>query len=62
MLTEGVYNVKLHAELDGEFADEIFDAAQLEVIYLDYFGTGKVPIKGVSFVGHTFLDYAVSWK
>lgn len=62
MLTEGVYNVKLHAELDGEFADEIFDAAQLEVIFHDYFGTGKVPIKGVSFVGHTFLDYDISWE
>lgn len=62
MLTEGIYNVKLYASMNSETADEIFDAAQLEVVYHDYFGTGKVPIKDISFVGHTFLDYAVSWK
>ena len=62
MLSEAVYNVKLFAELDGESADEIFDAAQFEVVYHDYFGTGKVPYKDVSFVGHTFLDYDISWK
>lgn len=62
MLTEGVYKVILSAEVDGEAADVIFDATQLEVIYQNYFGTGKAPIKDVSIVGHTFLDYAVSWK
>lgn len=62
MFTEGVYNVKLCAKVDEELVDEIFDAAQLEVLYHDYFGTGKVPIKGVSFVGHTFLDYDISWE
>jgi len=62
MLTEGVYNVKLHARVDEEFADEIFDAAQLEVIYHDYLGTGKRPLRDVSTVGHSFLDYAVSWE
>lgn len=62
MFTEAVYNVKLCAKVDEELVDEIFDAAQFEVIYHDYFGTGKVPIKDLSVVGHTFLDYAVSWK
>lgn len=62
MLSEAVYNVKLFAELDGESADEIFDAAQLEVLYHDYFGTGKVPFKDFSVVGHTFLDYDISWE
>lgn len=62
MLTEGVYQIKIFAKVDGESADEIFDAAQLEVVYHDYFSTGKVPIKDFSVVGHTFLDYDVSWK
>lgn len=62
MLTEGIYNVKLYASMNSETADEIFDAAQLEVVYHDYFSTGKVPIKDFSVVGHTFLDYDVSWK
>lgn len=62
MLTEGIYNVKLYASMNSETADEIFDAAQLEVVYHDYFGTGKVPLKHFSVVGHTFLDYDVSWK
>lgn len=62
MLTEGVYNVKLCAKVDDELADEIFNTAPLEVVYHDYFGTGKVPLRDVSTVGHTFLDYAVSWK
>jgi len=62
MLTEGIYNVKLYASMNSESADEIFDAAQLEVIYHDYLGTGKAPPKDVTSVGHTFLDYAVSWK
>lgn len=62
MLSEAVYQIKLYAYVDDEAADEIFDAAQLEVLYHDYFGTGKVPIKGVSFVGHTFLDYDISWE
>lgn len=61
MLTEGIYNVKLYASMNSEAADEIFDAAQLEVIYHDYLGTGKAPPKDVTSVGHTFLDYAVSW-
>ena len=64
MLSEAVYNVKLYAELDGESADEIFDAAPLEVVYQDYFGTGKLPrqMKQVSFIGHTFLDYGILCK
>ena len=62
MLTEGVYNVKLCAKVDEELVDEIFDAAQLEIIYSDYFGTGKRPLKDFSVVGHTFLDYDISWK
>lgn len=62
MLTEGIYNVKLYASMNSETADEIFDAAQLEVVYHDYFGTGKVPLKHFSVVGHTFLDYEVLWK
>ena len=62
MLTEGIYNVKLYASMNSEAADEIFDAAQLEVIYHDYLGTGKAPPKDVTSVGHIFLDYAVSWK
>lgn len=62
MLTEGIYNVKLYASMNSETADEIFDAAQLEVIYHDYFGTGKVPLKHFSVVGHTFLNYEVLWK
>ena len=62
MFTEGVYDVKLCAKVDDELADEIYDAAQLEIIYNNYFGTGKVPYKDVSFVGHTILDYSVSWK
>lgn len=62
MLTESIYNVKLYASMNSETADEIFDAAQLEVVYHDYFGTGKVPLKHFSVVGHTFLDYDVSWK
>ena len=62
MLSEAVYQIKLYAYVDDEAADEIFDAAQLEVLYHDYFGTGKVPIKNVSFVGHTILDYSVSWS
>ena len=62
MLTEGIYNVKLYASMNSESADEIFDAAQLEVVYHDYFGTGKVPLKHFSVVGHTFLDYEVLWK
>lgn len=62
MLSEAVYQIKLYAYVDDEAADEIFDAAQLEVVYHDYFGTGKVPLKDVTFVGHTFLDYAISWE
>lgn len=62
MLTEDVYNIKLYAEVDGEVADEIYDAAQFEVIYQDYFGTGEVPLRNVSMVGHTFLDYAILWE
>lgn len=62
MLTEGVYQLKLYASVDSQAVDEIFDAAQLEVVYHDYFGTGKVPLKGVSFVGHIFLDYDISWE
>ena len=62
MLTEGVYQIKIFAKVDGESADEIFDAAQLEVVYHDYFSTGKVPLKDFSVVGHTFLDYDISWK
>lgn len=62
MFTEGVYDVKLCAKVDEELADEIYDAAQLEIIYNNYFGTGKVPYKDVSFVGHTILDYSVSWE
>ena len=48
--------------IQGYAADEIFDAAQLEVVNQDYFGTGKTPPKDVISVGHTFLDYAISWK
>lgn len=62
MFTEGVYNVKLCAKVDEELVDEIFDAAQLEIIYSDYFGTGKRPLKDFSVVGHTFFDYDISWK
>lgn len=61
MLTEGIYQLKLYVSVDSQAADEIFDAAQLEVIYHDYLGTGKTPPKDVFSVGHTFLDYAVSW-
>lgn len=62
MLTEGIYQLKLYVSVDSQAADEIFDAAQLEIVYQDYFGTGKVPLKDPTVVGHTFLDYDVSWK
>lgn len=62
MLTEGIYQLKLYVSVDSQAADEIFDAAQLEIVYQDYFGTGKVPLRDVSTVGHSFLDYAVIWK
>ena len=62
MLTEGIYQLKLYVSVDSQAADEIFDAAQLEIVYQDFFGTGKVPLRDVSTVGHSFLDYAVIWK
>ena len=62
MLAEAVYHIKLYADVDGEVADAIHDATQFEVVYQDYFGTGKPIAKDVSVVGHTFLDYAISWK
>ena len=48
--------------MDDETVDEIFDTVQFKVVYHDYFATGKVPLIGVSVVGHSFLDYTVSWK
>ena len=62
MLNQSVYIVSLYAEVDGEKADFIWNAAQFETTYQDYFGTGRTPIKKVSIVGNTFLDYAISWK
>lgn len=61
MLNEGTYHVYLYANIDGEEADYVRKAAQFNVIYQDYFGTGRSPIKDTNIVGHTFLDYAISW-
>ena len=62
MLNQSIYTVSLYAEVDGEKADFIWNAAQFETTYQDYFGTGRTPSKKVSIVGNTFLDYAISWK
>ena len=61
MLTEGSYFVILHASENKEEADFVWKAAQFEVIYQDYFGTGMQPIKDTSLIGTTFLDYSISW-
>ena len=61
MLTEGCYTVALMAVKDGNVVDSIGNAVQLEVIFQDYFGTGKHPIN-TSNLGNVFLDYSISWK
>ena len=61
MLTEGTYRVRLYAKVEDETADEVFDAAQIDVSYQDYLGTGRTPFKDPAFVGHTFLDYGMTW-
>ena len=62
MLNQSIYRVDLFASVDGEKADFIWNAAQFETTYQDYFGTGRNPINKVSIVGNTFLDYDISWK
>lgn len=61
MLNEGIYKILLYAAVDDVEADWVKEATQIETRYQDYFGTGRSPFKDTSTVGHTFLDYAISW-
>ena len=61
MLNEGVYKINLYAGVDDVEADWVKEATQIEMRYQDYFGTGRRPIKNTNTVGHTFLDYNISW-
>lgn len=61
MLNEGVYKIKLYANVDDADADWVEEATQIEMRYQDYFGTGRRQFKDTNTVGHTFLDYAISW-
>ena len=60
MLNEGVYNLILIARVDGMEADFVRNVAQIEMVFQDYFGTGKNPPKDVNVMGYTFLDYGIS--
>jgi lipopolysaccharide transport system ATP-binding protein len=56
-LVPGTYSVTLGASVEGISADKIADAATLEVVTSDFFGTGKKPKRGTA----VFLcDY--SWR
>ena len=61
MLTEGTYTIALTAFDDRNEADFIGKAAQFEVIYHDYFGTGMQPVDA-AYTGNAFLDYSISWE
>ena len=62
MLNEGVYSLVLIARVDGIEADFVRNVAQIETVFHDYFRTGRTPSKDVNVMGHTFLDYGISWE
>lgn len=59
MLNQGVYNVNLYSEVDGELADWIQNVAQIEISFQDYFGTGRKLPEDFSTTGGSFLDFTL---
>jgi lipopolysaccharide transport system ATP-binding protein len=45
-LLPGTYDINLFCRVNGEIADWIRGAARIEVVEGDYFGFGKLPLKG----------------
>lgn len=59
MLNQGVYNVNLYSEIDGELADWIQNVAQIEICFRDYFGTGRKLPEDLSIAGGSFVDFTL---
>jgi len=57
-LLPGKYNVTLFADVNGEIADWIRDAAFFEVVSDDYYGSGKLPPESQ---GNLLLDYSFQY-
>lgn len=45
-LMPGTYSVNLYCTVNGVLADWVIDAATIDVVEGDYFGTGKLPLSG----------------
>lgn len=60
MLNQGVYNVNLYAEVDNELADWVQNVAQIEMVFQDYFGTGRKLPEDTSTIGGSFVDFSIS--
>lgn len=49
-LLPGIYTINLYCTVNGILADWVVDAARIQVVEGDYFGTGKLPPKGYGLV------------
>lgn len=59
MLNQGVYNVNLYSEVNGELADWIQNVAQIEMNFQDFFGTGRKLPEDLSTTGGCFVDFSL---
>ncbi len=60
MLNQGLYNVNLYSEVDMELADWVQNVAQIEVLFHDFFGTGRKLPENASTSGSAFLDFEIA--
>lgn len=59
MLNQGVYNINLYSEVNGELADWLQNVAQIEVSFQDFFGTGRKLPEDLSVTGGSFLNFTL---
>lgn len=57
MLNQGLYNINLYSEVDMELADWVQNVAQIEMVFHDFFGTGRKLPEKASTTGSAFLDF-----
>ena len=55
-LLPGLYTLNAYCTVAGQVADWVKDAATIEVLEGDYFGTGKLPLPGYgsTVIAHTW--------
>lgn len=59
-LVQGEYTLRVWLDINGTEVDLVNDAARLEVIESDYYGTGRIPWNGVFVMEHHWYSEQVS--